>query len=132
VEIKTVNMNDGVNFEVPGETRLFSTNPFALEFKHSGVEGFVAVAATNRLLRVTLDGAGVPTINAPAAALNPGDPSPIIRVQLRDPNDPSDVVATGRPSGTRCRTSSAISAWCRAAAASSGRRAWPRGPPDSR
>jgi hypothetical protein len=87
-------MNDGVNFEVPGETRLFNTNPFALEFKHSGVEGLVAVAATNRLLRVTLDGGGVPTINAPAAPLNPGDPSPIIRIQLRDPNDPTDVVDT--------------------------------------
>jgi hypothetical protein len=87
-------MNDGVNFEVAGQTKLFNTNPFALEFKHSGVEGFVALGATNRLLRVTLDGGGVPTINAPAAPLTPGDPSPIIRVQLRDPNDPTDVVDT--------------------------------------
>ena len=91
VEIKTVNMNDGVNFEVPGETRLFNTNPFALAFKRSAAEGFVAVAATNRLLRVSLDGQGIPTINAPAAPLTPGAASPIIRIQLRDPNDPADV-----------------------------------------
>jgi YVTN family beta-propeller protein len=91
VEIKTVNMNDGVNFEVPGETRLFNTNPFALAFKRSAAEGFVAVAATNRLLRVSLDGQGLPTINAPTAPLTPGAASPIIRIQLRDPNDPTDV-----------------------------------------
>ena len=91
-EIKTVNLNDGVNFEVAGETKLFNTNPFALAFKHSVAEGFVAVAATNRLLRVTLDGQGVPTINAPTAALTPGAVSPIIRIQLRDANDQTDVV----------------------------------------
>ena len=91
VEIKTVNMNDGVNFEVPGETRLFNTNPFALAFKRSAAEGFVAVAATNRLLRVSLDAQGLPTINAPTAPLTPGAASPIIRIQLRDPNDPTDV-----------------------------------------
>src|SRR5262249_55945268 len=63
-------------------------------FKHAtaGVpEGFVAIAATNRLLRVNLDGQGVPTINAPTALLNPGDTSPIIRIQLRDANDPTDA-----------------------------------------
>jgi YVTN family beta-propeller protein len=95
VEINTVNMNDGVNFEPVG-TRLFNTNPFALEFKHTAVptEGFVAVAATNRLLRVSLDAQGVPTINAPTAALPAGAASPIIRIQLRDPNDPTDVQDT--------------------------------------
>jgi YVTN family beta-propeller protein len=91
VEIQTVNMNDGVNFEVPGETRLFNTNPFALAFKRSTAEGFVAVAATNRLLRVSLNAQGIPTINAPVAPLTAGSPSPIIRIQLRDPGDPADV-----------------------------------------
>jgi YVTN family beta-propeller protein len=90
VEIKTVNMNEGVNFE-PNGVKLFNTNPFALEFKHSVPEGFVAIAATNRLLRVNLNGQGVPTINPPDALLNPGDPSPIVRIQLRDPNDPTEV-----------------------------------------
>jgi len=91
-EIKTVNLNDGVPNEVAGETKLFNTNPFAIAFKHTGTEGFVAIAATNRLLRVSLDGNGIPSINAPAAPLTPGTPSPIIRIQLRDANDPTDVV----------------------------------------
>jgi YVTN family beta-propeller protein len=96
-EIKTVNLNDGVNFEVAGETKLFNTNPFALEFKHlaAPAEGFVAIAATNRLLRVSLDAQGLPTINAPTAPLLAGAASPIIRIQLRalDPptDDPTDV-----------------------------------------
>ena len=77
-EIKTVNLNDGVNFEVAGETKLFNTNPFALEFKHlaAPAEGFVAIAATNRLLRVSLDAQGLPTINAPTAAHPRGRPAP--------------------------------------------------------
>ena len=41
---------------------------------------------------MTLDGQGVPTINAPTAALTPGAVSPIIRIQLRDANDQTDVV----------------------------------------
>ena len=49
------------------------------------------MAATNRLLRVSLDAQGIPTINAPTAPLAPGAASPIIRIQLRDPNDPTDV-----------------------------------------
>ena len=55
---------------------------------------------TDRLLRVTLDATGVPTINPPA---NAGDPGNIIRIQLKDPNeiltpDPDDTsAAPGEP-----------------------------------
>jgi YVTN family beta-propeller protein len=91
VEIQTVNMNDGVNFEVVRETRLFNTNPFALAFKRSAAEGFVALGATNRLLRVSVNAQGIPSINAPTTPLAPGTPSPIIRIPLRDPGDPTDV-----------------------------------------
>ena len=38
--------------------------------------GFVALAATDRLLRVTLDGQGLPTINPPANASRPGQHRP--------------------------------------------------------
>jgi YVTN family beta-propeller protein len=75
----TLNMNVGVNFEPPG-TRLFNTNPFAVAFKHSADEGFIALAATNRLLRVTLNDDGSPTINPPIVA---GDPGNIIRIELK-------------------------------------------------
>ena len=47
-------MNDGVNFEPVGK-KLFNTNPIAIAFKRSANEGFVALAATDRLLRVELN-----------------------------------------------------------------------------
>jgi YVTN family beta-propeller protein len=80
----TLNMNDGVQNELPG-TRLFNTNPFMVAFKHASAEGFVALGATDRLLRITLDAQGRGSINAPPAPLNPGDPSPIVRIELKDP-----------------------------------------------
>ena len=76
----TLNMNRGVGFESVGD-RLFNTNPFALAFKNSGNEGFVAASATNRLVRVVLDNAGNPTINAPTAAVAEGQ-SPIVRIEV--------------------------------------------------
>jgi YVTN family beta-propeller protein len=96
----TLNMNVGVNFEPVG-TRLFNTNPFMVAFKRSAAEGFVALAATNRLLRVTLDAQGVPTITPPLNAMDPGN---IIRIELKDPQeivqpDPADVLGGQNPRG---------------------------------
>jgi YVTN family beta-propeller protein len=96
----TLNMNVGVNFE-PNGTKLFNTNPFALAFKNSTNEGFVALAATNRLLRVTLNDVGLPTINPP---LNAGDPGGIVRIELKDPteialDDPDDLIGGKNPRG---------------------------------
>jgi mono/diheme cytochrome c family protein len=93
-------MNEGVNFEPPG-VRLFNTNPFALAFKSKSAEGFVALAATNRLLRVEVDDDGVPTINAPASAM---ETSGIVRIELKDPleitqDDPQDVIGGKNPRG---------------------------------
>lgn len=76
----TLNMNKGVQFESVGD-RLFNTNPFALALKNGGNEGFVAASATNRLVRVVIDAAGAPTINAPTAAVPLGQ-SPILRVEV--------------------------------------------------
>ncbi len=96
----TLNMNVGVNFEPVG-VRLFNTNPFAIAFKRSKAEGFVALAATNRLLRVTLDADGQPTINPPLMA---GDPGNIVRIELKDPleigqDDPDDMIGGKNPRG---------------------------------
>jgi YVTN family beta-propeller protein len=96
----TLNMNVGVGFEPVGK-RLFNTNPFAVAFKRSAPEGFVALAATDRLLRITLDSQGVPTINPPANAQDPGN---IIRIELKDPDeillpDPEDVIGGKNPRG---------------------------------
>jgi YVTN family beta-propeller protein len=79
----TLNMNVGVNFE-PAGVKLFNTNPFAIAFKRSKPEGFIALAATDRLLRVTLDADGRPSINPPANAQDPGN---IVRIELKDPNE---------------------------------------------
>jgi YVTN family beta-propeller protein len=96
----SLNMNDGVNFEPVG-VRLFNTNPGAIAFKRSANEGFAALFATNRLLRVELDAQGVPTINPPP---NAQAPSGIIRIELKDPveivqPDPQDTVGGKNPRG---------------------------------
>jgi YVTN family beta-propeller protein len=96
----TLNMNVGVNFEPVG-VKLFNTNPIAVAFKHSTAEGFVALAGTDRLLRVTLDGQGRPSINPPA---NAGDAGNIVRIQLKDPlellaSDPDDTIGGKNPRG---------------------------------
>lgn len=99
-KFKTVNMNVGVNFEAAG-TKLFNTNPFAMAFKQSAAEGFVALGATDRLLRVTLDAQGLPTINAPASA---ADADGIVRIELKDPQeilqlDADDTIGGKNPRG---------------------------------
>ena len=97
---KTLNMNVGVNFEPVGK-KLFNTNPFSVAFKQSADEGFIALAATNRLLRVTLNDDGSPTINPP---LNANDPGNIIRIELKDPAeigqaDADDTIGGKNPRG---------------------------------
>jgi YVTN family beta-propeller protein len=96
----TLNMNVGVNFEPAGK-KLFNTNPIAVAFKHANAEGFVALAATDRLLRITLDAEGRPSINPPANAADPGN---IVRIELKDPldlgaADPDDTIGGKNPRG---------------------------------
>ncbi|HWM69927.1 MAG TPA: hypothetical protein VNO35_25345 [Steroidobacteraceae bacterium] len=98
--VPSLNMNEGVNFEPVG-VKLFNTNPFALAFKRKSAEGFVVVAATNRLLRVEVDAQGVPTINPPSNAQDPGH---IVRIELKDFQeirraDPQDVIGGKNPRG---------------------------------
>lgn len=88
--VPTLNMNKGVPFESVGD-RLFNTNPFALAFKNGGNEGFVVASATNRLVRVVLDAAGTPTINAPTATVPLGQ-SPIVRIEVG--KNPRGIVIT--------------------------------------
>ena len=64
-------------------------------------KGFVTLGATNRLLRVTLNDAGQPTINPPTA---PGDPGGIVRIELKAPDeigvaDPNDAIGGKNPRG---------------------------------
>jgi YVTN family beta-propeller protein len=74
----SLNMNRGVPFEPTGQ-RLFNTNPIAIAFKNNSDEGYAALGATDRLIKVVLDGTGAPTINAPTA---PVPSTPIVRVAV--------------------------------------------------
>ncbi|MFO0875307.1 MAG: hypothetical protein U0575_15240 [Phycisphaerales bacterium] len=78
---QTINMNKGIQFEPTGQ-KLFITNPVAIAFKHGSDEGFVVSAATDRLVRVELGVDGAPTINAPTAALPPGQQSNVVRIEV--------------------------------------------------
>ena len=96
-------MNDGVQNEPVG-TRLFNTNPFIVAFKHAAAEGFVALGATDRLLRITLDAQGGPA--STRRAPNPGDPGPIVRIEMKDPEeivqpDPDYTIGGRNPRGCR-------------------------------
>jgi hypothetical protein len=83
---ETINLNRNVQFE-PDGVRLFNTNPIAIAFKHASDEGFVVLAATNRLVRVQLDMDGTPTINPPAGM---GQPTGIVRIAVGD--NPQGIV----------------------------------------
>jgi YVTN family beta-propeller protein len=103
---KTLNMNVGVNFEPVGR-KIFNTNPFAIAFKRGSAEGFVVLGATDRLLRVTLDANGLPTINPP---LNAADPGAIVRIELKDPQeillaDDEDRIGGKNPRGITINSS---------------------------
>jgi YVTN family beta-propeller protein len=78
---QTINMNNGVQNEDP-KVRLFITNPIAIAFERSGTEGWVVSAATDRIIRVTLDANGTPTINPPPPPTTPPifPPDTIVRV----------------------------------------------------
>lgn len=59
------------------------------------------MGATNRLLRVTLNDDGSPTINPP---INANDPGNIVRIELKDPGeigqaDPDDKIGGHNPRG---------------------------------
>ena len=88
-------MNVGVPFEPAGK-KSFNTNPFAVAFKRSTDEEFIVLAATNRLLRVTLNDDGSPTINPPVNATDPGN---IIRIELKDPPRSPRSTPTTRSEG---------------------------------
>ncbi len=74
---QTINMNRGINFEPAGPNKLFIGVPWQLAFEHRSNEGYVVAAASNLVVKVVLDANGTPTINAPAAA---GDPGSIVRI----------------------------------------------------
>src|SRR5262245_27390023 len=76
-QVTTINMNRGINFEPPGEKKLFFGMPWQIAFKHNSDEGYVVLSGSNFVAKVILDDNGTPTVNAPKQA---GDPGAIVRI----------------------------------------------------
>ena len=74
-----LNLNQGINLSTTPAPKLFMSNPVALTWRPNGSDAWVAVQNADLIVRVTADGSGVPTINAPLAA----GPSTIVRVDLQ-------------------------------------------------
>lgn len=75
---QALNMNRGIPNEPVGQ-KLFNTNPIAIAFKNNANEGYAALGATDRLIRVVLDANGNPSVNAPTA---PVASTPVVRVPV--------------------------------------------------
>ena len=74
-----LNLNQGVNLATTPAPKLFMTNPVAMTWRPDGSDAWIAVQQADQIVRVTVDGSGIPTINAPLAA----GPSTIVRVDLQ-------------------------------------------------
>jgi YVTN family beta-propeller protein len=75
-----LNLNQGINLATTPAPRLFMSNPVAMAWRPDGSDAWVAIQNSDLLVRLTVDGAGIPTIGAPLVA----GPSTIVRVDLED------------------------------------------------
>lgn len=74
-----LNLNQGINLGTTPAPRLFLSNPVAMTWRPDGSDAWVVIQNTDLLVRLTADGNGVPTIEAPLAA----GPSSLVRVDLQ-------------------------------------------------
>src|SRR5215510_2954172 len=51
---QTININRGINFEPPGEKKLFFGMPWQIAFKHNNGEGYVVLSGSNFVAKVIL------------------------------------------------------------------------------
>jgi YVTN family beta-propeller protein len=63
-----LNLNRGIGNDTATLPRLFLSNPAAIAWRPSGSEAWIAIQHTDLLVRMTVDTAGIPTINAPEAS----------------------------------------------------------------
>ena len=73
-----LNINQGVNLATTPAPRLFMTNPAAMAWRPT-VRSWIVIQNADVLVRLTVDGAGVPTVGSPLVA----GPSQITRVDLQ-------------------------------------------------
>jgi hypothetical protein len=102
VQKAPLNMNEGVNLvAIPG-TQLYYSNPVAIAWQPNGAAAWIVNQNTNRMVRMTVDANGIPTIGAPLTA----GPGQIIFVDL--PLAAPDGICINAAS-TRAFVSSSIS-----------------------
>src|SRR6185503_5714410 len=89
---KTINMHRAVGDQTAPE-KLFLTQPWAMSFKHTTDEGYVVSAASNVLVKVTVDA----VTGAPAVALDPTDVARVLEVPVG--KNPRGIVVN--PADTR-------------------------------
>jgi YVTN family beta-propeller protein len=107
-----LNLNRGINLATTPAPRLFLSNPVAMAWRPDGSDAWIAVQQADLIVRLTVDGAGIPTIGAPLVA----GPSSIVRVDL-DPEPPVPGQIAGKAprgiainnAGTRAYVSNFIS-----------------------
>jgi YVTN family beta-propeller protein len=89
---QTINMHRAVAVQTAPE-KLFITQPWAMSFKHAAHEGYVVSAASNIVVKVTVD----QTTGAPAVALDPTDTARVLEVPVG--KNPRGIVVN--PADTR-------------------------------
>jgi len=74
---RTINMHQAVAAQL-NPSRLFITQPWAIAFKHSGLNGYVVSAASDIVVKIAVD----PSTGAPAVQNDPTDPSRVQQIKV--------------------------------------------------
>jgi YVTN family beta-propeller protein len=79
-----LNLNRGINLTTTPKPRLFLSNPVAMAWRPDGSDAWIVIQNSDLVVRLTVNGSGIPTIGAPLVA----GPSSLVRVDLQDIPDP--------------------------------------------
>jgi len=74
-----LNLNQGINLGTTPAPRLFLSNPVAMTWRPNGADAWVVLQQADLVVRLTVDGAGIPTVDNPLVA----GPSTLVRVDLQ-------------------------------------------------
>ena len=90
-----LNLNRGINLATTPSPRLFVTNPVAMAWRPDRSDAWAVIQNSDLVVRLTIDGSGIPTINAPLVA----GPSSIVRVDLQNVDVASGQIPGKAPRG---------------------------------